>query len=777
VAINDTRVEIRQDLAPCAYQVNPRLTTIEGAGGARTANVSVATGCPWTASSNVSWIAVTAGATGDGNGAVSMQVAPSSGPERSGTVTIAGQTFTVNQGDGCTYTAQPSAISIAAGGGSRTIDVTSGSGCAWTSSSQAPWITITSGSGSGNGSATLNIAASAGSARNGTVQVAGRTITVSQGSGCAFGVDPASASFGAAGAGGSIAVTTDATCAWTAASSDSWIIVTAGSAGQGNGSVGYTVAANSGPARNGTLTVGGNTIAITQASGCAFGVQPTSVNVAAGPGGGAINVTTEAGCEWEAVSQTSWIGVAAGSTGNGNGTVTYTIGANNGPDRAGTLLVAGQTVTITQANGCSYGVTPLAVNVPVQGATGISIGVSTAAGCPWEAFSNDNWIGVTSGASGEGSGSVGILVVGNSGAARNGTLTVAGRTVSVAQAGCSFTLTPTSATFGPGGGSGSTAVTTSPTCEWTASETESWLSITSGASGTGSGTVAFSVQSTTGSARTGVITIGGQTFTVQQSGCSYSINPTSTSIGAAGGNGNFALTTTNGCTWTATPSDSWIAISGSNNGNQSATINFTVQPNVTPARTGTISVGNQTFTVNQASGCNPLPSPTVFTGIPASGGQRTLTVSAGQGCAWTVSLGPNSSFLTIPAPPANGGSGNGSINFTITANTGPQRTGSLVLGTQTINVTQVSGCTFTLTPPGPVTYTNAGGAGSITVTTNAGCTWTATQGPNSTWITILPPVGSTVSYTVAPQLSGKRSGSIVIGNGTVSVTFIVNQGS
>jgi hypothetical protein len=47
----------------------------------------------------------------------------------------------------------------------------------------------------------------------------------------------------------------------------------------------------------------------------------------------------------------------------------------------------------------------------------------------------------------------------------------------------------------------------------------SWITITSGSSGTGSGTVTYSVvANTTGSTRTGTMTIGGQTFTVTQHG-------------------------------------------------------------------------------------------------------------------------------------------------------------------------------------------------------------------------------------------------------------------
>lgn len=55
-------------------------------------------GCAWTAVSQVSWIAVTSGSSGTGTAAVNYLVERNlTGAPRSGTILIAGQTFTVNQ--------------------------------------------------------------------------------------------------------------------------------------------------------------------------------------------------------------------------------------------------------------------------------------------------------------------------------------------------------------------------------------------------------------------------------------------------------------------------------------------------------------------------------------------------------------------------------------------------------------------------------------------------------------------------------------------------------
>ncbi len=65
---------------------------------------------------------------------------------------------------------------------------------------------------------------------------------------------------------GTISVLNDTACAWTAATPDGWIIITSGSSGTGNGSVGYRLAGNAGlGARTGTITIAGQPFTVTQA--------------------------------------------------------------------------------------------------------------------------------------------------------------------------------------------------------------------------------------------------------------------------------------------------------------------------------------------------------------------------------------------------------------------------------------------------------------------------------------------------------------------------------
>jgi uncharacterized protein (TIGR03437 family) len=86
--------------------------------------------------------------------------------------------------------------------------------------------------------------------------------------------------------------------------------------------------------------------------------------------------------------------------------------------------------------------------------------------------------------------------------------------------GCSYTLAPTSQSFAVSGGTGSINVTTQATCTRNATSNANWVTITAGGTGTGNGTVNYTVAANTGAARTGTISIGNATFTVTQAGTS-----------------------------------------------------------------------------------------------------------------------------------------------------------------------------------------------------------------------------------------------------------------
>jgi hypothetical protein len=87
------------------------------------------------------------------------------------------------------------------------------------------------------------------------------------------------------------------------------------------------------------------------------------------------------------------------------------------------------------------------------------------------------------------------------------------------QSACEYQLSPSSASFGPSGGTGSFTVTTSASCGFTPTDPDSFVQITSGG-GLGTGAVDFTVDSNSStSSRQSTITVApGVVFTINQSG-------------------------------------------------------------------------------------------------------------------------------------------------------------------------------------------------------------------------------------------------------------------
>src|SRR4029077_3034790 len=83
---------------------------------------------------------------------------------------------------------------------------------------------------------------------------------------------------------------------------------------------------------------------------------------------------------------------------------------------------------------------------------------------------------------------------------------------------CTYALNPSSASFVGPGGTGSVTVTAPAGCVWTVVSSQPWLAVTSASSGSGNGPVSYSVAASFSGSRSATLTIGGQTFTLSQTG-------------------------------------------------------------------------------------------------------------------------------------------------------------------------------------------------------------------------------------------------------------------
>ncbi|HUB80572.1 MAG TPA: putative Ig domain-containing protein [Bryobacteraceae bacterium] len=357
---------------------------------------------------------------------------------------------------------------------------------------------------------------------------------------------------------------------------------------------------------------------------------------------------------------------------------------------------------------------------------------------------------------------------------------------------CVYTLVPTGDSVPAAGGAGSFAVETSSQCPWTATTADNFVTITqASASGTGTGSVQYSLSANTGgNARTGTISVNGQTYTVTQFGSSCSLALTPPSVNAAAGMSLAPVNVTTSsaaCGWTASGLG---ATPSAGTGDQTVTFTIPANPNANPQTlTATVTLNGgaaSTFTVNQAgAGCTvglSAPGAEVAYSNPDGGpvpGQVNVTTPVG--CPWTAVSGPTWIHVTTPL---NGmGTGPGTLTYSVDPNSTMPRTATISVGGVPYTISQdPAPCSVTVDPSqsgSPIAF--AGGGGILAVTANgSNCTWMASS-PVS-WLTLSTGAGSsssvsgsgsmniTISASSNAASTMSRSASLSVAGTSVAVT-------
>jgi hypothetical protein len=160
---------------------------------------------------------------------------------------------------------------------------------------------------------------------------------------------------------------------------------------------------------------------------------------------------------------------------------------------------------------------PTATDFTSAGGKG-TLAIATTRDCTWTVSTSATWVSVAN-MSGQGEASVPYAVAANPvPVARAAQIAVSDATLQLSQdaAPCQFALSSSSASVAAAGGPVTVQLSTLTGCAWKAASDATWLTITSGATGSTTATIGMSAASNTGAARTAHMTAGGLTFTVTQ---------------------------------------------------------------------------------------------------------------------------------------------------------------------------------------------------------------------------------------------------------------------
>ena len=288
-------------------------------------------------------------------------------------------------------------------------------------------------------------------------------------------------------------------------------------------------------------------------------------------------------------------------------------------------------------------ITPTTRNFPTGGGGGAIITSGSAS--TWWARVTEPWITLSSN-----SGNIGYPVAYTVSATTNaeqrvGYVYVNGHAHQVTQDGLGGTISSDGATYEKAGGSGTIALSVQNGIAWKAISNVDWLSV-SPTNGIGSGSVTYQVAAYNEVAtRQGTLTIAGNTFTVFQYGRRIKLEP---AIVTQNYETHVIPITVNALAitqWSVTPNNSWISVVDAGNGQGGDLVTIAIAENPSyKARTGTVKIGTETFTVTQqgrpTAALSFSVSPTAST-ASVDGANGTIAVTATPDLPWTATSGAN----------------------------------------------------------------------------------------------------------------------------------------
>jgi hypothetical protein len=219
---------------------------------------------------------------------------------------------------------------------------------------------------------------------------------------------------------------------------------------------------------------------------------------------------------------------------------------------------------------------------------------------------------------------------------------------------CSYSASASQTSFTASGGSGTITITAGAGCAWSVgSGGASWITFTSPTSGTGSGSVNYTIAANASSfGRQGTITAAGVAIGISQAGvpCTFSVSQNLFTFGANGGSALLNVTASaSDCAFSTAVAagGSWIAVTGGQTGSSALTI--TALPSSAETRATTLTAAGWTITLRQngratptfdtsGDGAGDLLAYDPLSGARffASGQPQNLGFNAGATTAWSA---------------------------------------------------------------------------------------------------------------------------------------------
>ena len=186
-------------------------------------------------------------------------------------------------------------------------------------------------------------------------------------------------------------------------------------------------------------------------------------------------------------------------------------------------------------------------------------------------------------------------------------------------------------------------------CTWGLVNTNPWITHVVGV-GDSNGFVRYTLTAnTSSSSRAGVLSIGGNVFTITQQGtslppsCTFALSATLPPTMPELPTGLVSVTTAAGCWWSVANTNSWLSILAGANGTNNGLVRYFVTANATAfTRSGYLLIAGQWFAVTQL-GSTSAP-PCAFSISPSNGTHSSasstglVSVGTAAGCSWTVAI-------------------------------------------------------------------------------------------------------------------------------------------